>query len=71
MIAEELPWERDVHIGGFAAHVSNQRNQKWNVTPDENGLVVKAYRRKDGYYHSRLGRHVLSELPVKFYDYNF
>ncbi len=57
--------------GGFAGHCINQDEQKWIITSDENAPLYKAYLRKDGYYWSKLGKHVLALRPTKYYDYNF
>ena len=58
-------------VGGFAGHCVNQKNQKWDVTPDLEATPIRARLRKDGKYHSAYGRHVLSNTARKFYDYNF
>ena len=57
--------------GGFAGHCTNQNEQKWTYTSVEENDVIKARLRKDGYFYSRFGRHILDNEPVKFYDYNF
>ena len=71
MDSEELPWEADWVVGGFAGHCKNQRDQKWKITSNSENPVIKARLRKDGYFHSSHGRHWLAEKPRKFYDYNF
>jgi hypothetical protein len=63
-------WKPVFHIGGFMANCSNQDEQKWIITSDPDGLVMKAYLRKDGRFYSRYGRHVLSDEPRCFHDYN-
>ncbi len=57
--------------GGFCATCVNQDLQKWNCTSNENNTVYTARLHKDGYYYSKLGKHSLSTVPIKFYDYNF
>jgi hypothetical protein len=67
-------WHPEAVIGGFAGVVTNNSKQKWIITSDETGLVIKAHLRKEGQhyrYYSKLGRHSLSEFPIKHYDYNF
>ena len=69
--------ERDEEVklnwaaGGFAGHCINQRDQKWYISSDESAPVIRARMRKDGRFHSVYGKHVLSDKPVCFYDYNF
>lgn len=64
-------WKPVFHPGGFVAHCSNQSDQRWIITSDLDAHVMKAHLRKDGHYHSAYGRHVLSDKPSSFYDYNF
>lgn len=72
MYAEKDPsWVPVWHPGGFLTYCSNQSNQKWIITSDPDGHIMKAYLRKDGHHHSPLGKHVLSDEPKCFYDYNF
>ena len=56
--------------GGFAGHCVNQGQQKWIYSSNPENGVIRARLRKDGYFHSRFGRHILDDEPVKFYDYN-
>ena len=69
--AKDPEWKPVFHPGGFVAHCSNQSDQKWIITPKPDGFVMTARLRKDGHYHSSWGRHVLSDKPQCFYDYNF
>ena len=72
MKAEKDPsFKPDISIGGFAGHCNNNRKQEWIITPDETAPQIKAYLRKDGHYHSKLGRHKITDTPIKFYDHNF
>lgn len=64
-------WKPSFVTGGFAGHCVNQNEQKWIITSNPNRIPIKAYLRKDGYYHSKYGKHSLSNTPVSFYDYNF
>ena len=57
--------------GGFSAVCTNQRDQTWIIESDDTAPVIRARLRKDGYFHSQRGRHILNDKPVHFYDYNF
>ena len=74
----EMDAERDAsvelnfHVGGFAAHCSNQRDQKWFITRNEQNPVIRIRLSKTGVWKDKHGRRFgLSDQPVKFYDYNF
>lgn len=74
----EMDAERDesvkleFHVGGFSAHCSNQRDQKWFITSNEQSPVIRIRLSKDGVWKDKHGRKFyLSDEPVKFYDYNF
>ncbi len=64
-------WKPEFHAGGFVANCSNQAGQKWVITSDESGTVIKAHKRADGYFHSAWGKHKIEAQPRRFYDYNF
>ena len=64
-------WKPEVHKGGFAAHISNDRDQKWIITPSQSKQVLRLRLRKDGFWWSGGMRFRISEKPVKFYDNNF
>lgn len=71
MKAEADPtWKPEWVAGGFAGTVVNQNEQRWTITSDPNGEVVKATLRKDGQYHAPLGP-VSMGKAYHFYDYNF
>ena len=57
--------------GGFAGHCTNQRSLKYDITGDPAGDLIRARLHKNGQWHSSHGRHVPSDKPVYFYDYNF
>jgi len=64
-------------VGGFAAHCSNQSDQRWFLQSDPDGAVVKAHLRTSrksrnlpGFYISGCNRVSLG-VASKFYDYNF
>lgn len=72
MKAERNPeWKPEIIPGGFAGHCINQSDQQWIITRDETNPVKRAHLRKDGNYHTNMGKHVLSETARRFYDYNF
>jgi len=64
-------WKPEFHVGGFSAHCSNQRDQRWIIESDPSEPVIRARKRIDGYFHSAHGRHMVNDRAVKFYDYNF
>jgi hypothetical protein len=61
----------DFHVGGFAAHCSNQRAQRWNITSNPNNQVVRIRLSKQGWKDAHGRKFRLNDQPVKFYDYNF
>tara|TARA_S200002703_G_scaffold123831_1_gene109819 strand:+ start:558 stop:1040 length:483 start_codon:yes stop_codon:yes gene_type:complete len=71
MDSEELPWKRDFHEGGFFGHTANQDKQKWDIKSNEKNQTFKARLRKDGYFHSNMGKHYIEAEPRRFHDYNF
>lgn len=69
-------FQPDIAVGGFAGHCSNQQDQKWIYSVDESAPIIRARFRKwrannQAGFYSVYGRHVLSEQPFKFHDYNF
>lgn len=71
MKAERDPsWKPDIIPGGFSGHCINQSEQRWNIEPDEDAPVERIRLGKNG-WKGKAGRFVLSDKPVKFYDYNF
>ena len=62
----------DFHVGGFSAHCSNQRDQKWIITSNAHNPVIRIRRQKTGVWKDKHGRRFgLHDQPIKFYDYNF
>lgn len=59
--------------GGFFAHCSNQRDQKWFITSDNFARVERIrYSKAKGRWQNAYGsRFQLADIPRKFYDYNF
>lgn len=65
-------WKPEITPGGFAGHCSNSRSQKWIITSDSEGKVVRIRLRKNGHWKNAGGsRFVLCDHPVKYHDYNF
>ncbi len=64
-------WRPEIIQGGFVGNCVNNAEQKWDITTNEKNPVIKAYLRKDGNYHSKYRKHKMSNIPVRFYDYNF
>jgi len=86
MNAEEIKWKKEIVQGGFSHRVTNQNDQKWNITSNENAPLLRIRLNKSGTVFCKTTRtHVpnyiwkdsygnkyhLSDTPVKFYDYNF
>jgi hypothetical protein len=72
MDSEALPWKRDFHPGGFFGHTSNQNEQKWNITSNENNPVFRIRLSKNkGWKNAGGSRFQLADEPRKFYDFNF
>ena len=67
----EKAFKPEYIAGGFSAICTNEVMQEWIITSNESNLLIKAYLRKDGFYWSKYGKHIISDIPVKFYDYNF
>lgn len=62
----------DFQVGGFCAHCTNQRDQKWFISSDETARVFRIRLQKNGLWKDSQGRRFsLNEIPIKFYDYNF
>ena len=65
--------------GGFAGHVTNVCDQKWIITPDPDGRVIRIRHTKrmqliDGNITkvwTHKGSKFLVGRAVKYYDYNF
>ena len=72
MVAErDESVELEFHVGGFSAHCSNQRDQKWHIKSDETAPVIRIRWGKQGWKDAHGRRFNLSHKPSKFYDYNF
>lgn len=68
-------WKPVMHPGGFAAHCSNNHEQRWIITRDTEGRTAKFTLRKNGAWIAagdeiRGGRR-LGAGWKNFHDYNF
>lgn len=63
-------WKPEVIAGGFAGHCVNNAEQTYKYSPNPDGVVHRAGRRKDGRYCTTHGKPV---IPGRrhFHDYNF
>ena len=57
--------------GGFSAHCSNQNEQKWFITSNEDAPVIRIRLNKKGWQDKGGTRYSLTDAPRKFHDYNF
>ena len=71
MDSKALPWKRDFHPGGFFGHTSNQSEQKWDITSNEDNPVFRIRLGKKGWKNAGGSRFQLANEPRKFYDFNF
>lgn len=64
--------ELEFHVGGFAAHCSNQREQKWIIKSNLENPVRRIRLDKNGTWKdTHRTKYALANEPHKFYDYNF
>lgn len=73
MKAERDPtWTPEWVPGGFAGHVVNNRSQRWVITSDPDGRLIKATLRKTGRWCvAGCNTGVSLDGAYCFYDYNF
>jgi len=58
--------------GGFSAICTNQSEQEWFITPDDRNPIIRIRASKKKGWCDKYGhRFVISDEPVKYYDYNF
>lgn len=58
--------------GGFAAHCTNQSEQKWIISSVEENPVFRIRLSKNRGWQDKFGgRYKLADAPHKYYDYNF
>lgn len=64
-------WKPEIVPGGFLGHCMNMDSQTYIYESEEQYGVIKIRKQKNGQWKSIFGRHILSDRPIKFYDYNF
>lgn len=62
------PEALEFHIGGFAAHCSNQHAQRWEYISNPENKVFKIRKSAKGWERGRIRMY---DEPYKFYDFNF
>jgi hypothetical protein len=68
--AELDNWKPKMVPGGFAAHCTNQSEQKYKYRPNPEAPIWKARLRKDGLYRTTNNERV-TQGRHQFHDYNF
>ena len=68
MKAVQTVFPSDFHAGGFCGHYTDNHNQDYNYSSDENNPIIRIRLSKSGWGN---GRYHMSDRPYKFYDYNF
>ena len=65
-------WNPSFEPGGFAGHCTNQNEQRWIFKSNPYRPTERIRLRKRGGWKDPYGtRFILSDVPKKFYDYNF
>ena len=66
-------WKPEISAGGFAGHCTNNQDQRWIYSSNEDAPVLTVRKHKDGrWYTARKGRRFsLAMRPINHYDYNF
>lgn len=68
---EDRSVKLEFHVGGFSAHCSNQRDQKWHITSNPENRIIRIRLGKQGWKDKHGQKFGLSDRPIRFYDYNF
>ena len=68
-VAADPEWKPEFHIGGFAAHCSNQSEQTWLFDEIDYEYTTQIRLTKKGWSHK--GTRFTEDRAVEFYDYNF
>ena len=72
MNAERDPsWKPEMHVGGFAAHCSNQSEQRWFIESNPEAQIIRVRLGKNGWKDKNGNSYRPSDKPRRFYDYNF
>jgi len=57
--------------GGFVGHCSRQDEQRYAYTANAAAPIIRMRLRKGSQWHSIYGRHIISDAPHKYHDFNF
>ena len=57
--------------GGFVGHFEDNSNQKYTYKSNPDNKIISARLNRKGFWKSVSGKHLLNEMPKRFYDYNF
>ena len=68
MDAVQTVFPKDFRVGGFSAVCVDNHNQDYNYTSNTNNAIKKIRLGKKGWGN---GEFVMSDTPIKHYDYNF
>lgn len=73
MSVKQVKFPSEVHVGGFAAHVvDNRSGQEYEYESNPENTVIRCrWSEAKKQWQSERGRHSMSDQPYKFYDYNF
>lgn len=64
-------------VGGYSGYCTNDHEQKWIFSSNENNEVIRLRRKKKQKYRNKElfgyknSEFVLADEPYKYYDYNF
>lgn len=65
-------WKPEFTPGGFCGHCTNNGTQRWTISKNERNPVIRIRKQKSGAWKDQYGwQYQLSDVPRKFYDYNF
>jgi len=67
---KDLTWEPVIASGGFSGHCTNQSEQRWLYSSNEDAPIMRIRLTKKG-WALKGRRFYLSMKPRKFRDYNF
>lgn len=65
-------WKPEIIPGGFAGHCVNNHQQRWLITSNPEGRVVRVrLSKKRGWRDANGNQYRLNAQAIKFHDYNF